>query len=408
VTSGTAAAPVEELPREQDTPGADVVDVDALTDGTLVAPPAEEPGAPASSPELERDAAVGVEEHEPATGLQTDEVAERLRHRRALLDPVAIKLLQLLDQHRDMDSPSQINLGSSSVHVARWERDLVLEHHGDGEFPDRGWVTRVMDAISFQARALIDRDRLEKVTNADSSSLNQLVLTTAVGIALKTELQKTVDRLILSGDVRTATQLSYTIQRVGVAVAGCREALESSQSWPAATELAPGLTCIPQDATLPEAPPRRRRRVKRGPSEDELAALDELRTGSRRVKTTSGRRVSRVKAMFVMLVVLVAAWTALVLLPQLAQQPLETLSITDFRTVPQVRQVLARPPSLYVVVSEREWSRLSPESRLEVVDQIGEIAERADYTGAVLRLSNDDTVGRWLRAKGSSLVDRQR
>jgi hypothetical protein len=407
VTSGTAAAPVEELPREQEASEPEVVDVDALTDGAVVAPGVEEPVAQPSDSEL--DAAAPEEPEAPDSGpaLQNDEVAERLSHRRALLDPVAIKLLQLLDQHREMDSPSQINLGSSSVHVARWERDLVLEHHGDGEFPDRGWVTRVMDAISFQARALIDRDRLEKDDDADSSSLNQLVLTTAVGIALKTELQKTVDRLILSGDVRTATQLSYTIQRVGVAVAGCREALESSQSWPAAAELAPGLTCIPQDATLPDAPPRKRRRVKREPSRDELEALDELRTGHRRRAAASSRnRVSRVKAMFVVLVVLVGAWAGLVLLPGLAEEPLETLSITDFRTVPQVRQVLARPPSLYVVVSEREWTRLSPDSRLKVVDQIGEIASRADYSGAVLRLSNDETVGRWLRAKGSSLVDR--
>lgn len=401
MTSTTAAAPAEEILSDQAVDEQRPAEGLEQTAGRAVAPPVPEEETASDTATGDQGADTGPSAQER----EADEVAERLGHRRALLDPVASKLLELLDQHRELDSPSQINLGGSSVHVSRWERDLVLEHHGNGEFSDRGWVTRVMDAISFQARALIDRDRLDRAPSEATRSLNQLVMTSAVGIALKTELQKTVDRLIFSGEVATAKQLTQTLQRVGQALAECREALEPSQSWPAAVELAPGLTCIPEDATLPEAPARKRRRRTRQPSADEEAALAELETRARESTSPRRDRTSRVRVMLVTLLVLAAAWTGIVLFPMLTRDPLPTLTISDFRTVPQVRQVTARPPSLYVVVSERDWNRLSPDSRVKVVDQIGEIARRAEYAGALVRTSGDVTVARWFRKSGSTLVE---
>jgi hypothetical protein len=395
VTTSTAAAPADELLRDRE------LDEQLVTgDAELAEAEAQlAPGVRATDETVSGEAG-------PTTGaLPDDEAAQRLSHRRALLDPVATKLLQLLEQHREVDAPSQISLKGSSVYVSRWERELILEHHGDGEFPDRGWVTRIVDAVSFQARALIDRERLGRSEDPDPRSLHQLVMTAAVGLALKVELQKTVDRLIFSGEVGTAKHLSLTLQRISQAVTTCREALERTESWPAAVELAPGLTCIPADATLPQAPARKRKRRPRQHSQDEMAALAELESGYRASSVGTSRRVGRARAMFVVLVLLIATWSALVLLPMMARQPLETLSITDFRTVPQVRQVIARPPSLYVTVSEREWARLSSDSRLSVVEQIAEIAERSRYSGAVVRLPDGETVGRWLEQRGPSVVE---
>jgi hypothetical protein len=401
VTTSTAAAPAEDLLRDQE-----LEDQLAAQDAELAAADAQVAPPVEPSEETEDRTAGETADSQPTTGgLPENETAQRLSHRRALLDPVAVKLLQLLEQHREVDAPSQISLKGSAVYVSRWERELILEHHGDGEFPDRGWVTRVVDAISFQARALIDRERLGRSEDPDPRALHQLVMTAAVGIALKVELQKTVDRLIFSGEVGTAKQLSLTLQRISQAVTGCRDALERTESWPAAVELAPGLTCIPADATLPQAPARKRKRRPRQPSADEMAALAEMETGTRASAVSSSRRVGRTRAMLVVLLVLMATWSAIVLVPMLARQPLETLSITDFRTVPQVRQVVARPPSLYVTLSEREWDRLSSDSRLKVVDQIGEIAERSRYSGVVMRLPDGTTVGRWLRKKGPSVVE---
>lgn len=352
----------------------------------------------------------------PGTGQETgsdtgshvsEETLERLSHRRALLDPVAGKLLGLLEQHRELDSPSQITIKGASVHVSRWERELVLQHHGDGVFEDRGWVTRVLDAVSFQARVLIDMARLgDDNEAADARAIQQLVLTSAVGLALKVELQKTVDRLVVSGDVATARHLSETLGRIATALVSARGALVRSDTWPAAVELAPGITCIPADAALPEAPVRPRRRRRRQPTQDELEALRQMEDRGRASRAGSMRKVSRVRAMVVLLLVLTVTWTAIVLLPMLATDPLPTLSMAEFRTVPQVRDVVARPPSLYVTINERDWAKLSDESRTKVLDQIGEIAARAEYTGAVVRTPEGVTVGQWLVKSGTSLIKR--
>jgi hypothetical protein len=69
-----------------------------------------------------------------------------------------------------------------------------------------------------------------------------------------------------------------------------------------------------------------------------------------------------------------------------------------------IRDVVSRPPSLFVQVDKDLWNVLPKPERVALVEQIGQKADAAGYTGAALRTAQGTIVGQWLKSSGARLV----
>ena len=85
--------------------------------------------------------------------------------------------------------------------------------------------------------------------------------------------------------------------------------------------------------------------------------------------------------------------------------PSGTLQIADFETVPIVRQLEDRPPSVFLVVERDSWSRLPLDARNQVVGGIREIIARRGYVGALLSTRDGAVVAQWTATAGIELFD---
>ncbi len=95
------------------------------------------------------------------------------------------------------------------------------------------------------------------------------------------------------------------------------------------------------------------------------------------------------------LVLVAAAAVLLVVNVFMPHHDLVVLTLKDFRDLPTVTAVTAKPPSLYITIDAAAWASLSPDRRERLVREIGSRAQRVHYNGAVLQTPERRIVGQW-------------
>lgn len=324
-----------------------------------------------------------------------------------------LERLAALDGHAESPGvPSRINIGSRSVLVEAWERGVVLGLLKGGDV-ETGWPGLLAHGVALQVKSLSDLERLGRDTAEDEQAgiRDELTIDAAFAMAMMAEMQWAIDRLVVVGEIDPARKLTRFRNKLGHQVAELRETL-GEQGLEQAECLAAELRAEAERA-LAEA---------NGAGEGEARAPNALwslerhldqrgETPTRRPgvvvsrRSRLKRRRSLVLPLTVVLVVSVAAWVVLVLRPALSRVELPVFNLADFREVPVVTEVLAKPPALYVKVDEREWRALSDEQRRRAVMAIGQRIAPAEYTGANLTDSKGRTVARWLKHAGVKLVE---
>ena len=84
------------------------------------------------------------------------------------------------------------------------------------------------------------------------------------------------------------------------------------------------------------------------------------------------------------------------------------LTTEDLAAVASVFHVTARPPSLFVELKTVEWSDMTDRERIEALEEMGRIAERAGYSGVHARTDDGSGGGQWLLRGGASLLEKPR
>ncbi len=385
-----------------------------LSDAGLIGPEAD-PEAPASkatavespshtqSQEAQQGATADVDAPEAASNEASESEAggpppepEPHPERAAALKPFFAKLHELLDAHRELDNPSQLNIGQNSLHITVWERKLTLQVLDGQAGGQPGWVRRVAEGVAFQAKCMVDLDRLIRADEADEAAheriLHDIYVGAAIGRALHTEIQKTVDAMVVSGDIAGAKQLTLLHNKLKVAMNWLRDVLDP-EVMARAKAFAEEMTIIPSDAVLPD-PKKRRRRRRRSIYEGSEVTIHAGRIAQDR---------TRIKVMAVTFVALSAAWIYFILLPMLTRPTIPTLTIRDFRTVTEIVEITAKPPSLYVTVATDDWNQLGTAGKEWVVNATGRIAAGAGYSGAVFKTHEGEAVAQWLKKTGAKI-----
>lgn len=337
--------------------------------------------------------------------------ANPLQNRSAVLKPYLEKL-SALDQLPDSGRPYRINIGAKHLQLEPWERDAILASLQEGS--DAG-DSLLADGVALQAKSLAGLKKLEGDEPPSAEEVqgihSTLQLDAALGFFLMAELQKQIDQLILGGNLERAKKLTRYRHKLNRSVSGLKDFIGEAALEQAET-LATGL------AEQPE--PSRQARGNAEPSEDVEALLkleQELNLQQEQppdwnvepplpahlqIQTKEPPR-SWGKPLAGVLGLVIAVWIVLVGWPTATNQPIPEFALTDFQGVPAIRQVAARPPSLFVQVDSQAWRELNDAERQQVVHSVSEIISPAGYRGALFTNAQGKTVAQWLRETGIRL-----
>ena len=92
------------------------------------------------------------------------------------------------------------------------------------------------------------------------------------------------------------------------------------------------------------------------------------------------------------------------ILPKLNAPEPHILETAEFTAVPGIVLTVAKPPTVYITVETGVWNEMARHDREAMIAEIGRVAEEQGYIGADIRDDSGTVIGRWLKARGASLV----
>ncbi len=316
------------------------------------------------------------------------------------------------------------------VKLDPWESSVVAAINTSTNAPDHEWSSLVAEGIAFRTKYESDIQRLGNDPDAVDLVRAQLVTDAAVGLALMAETQQSVNLMVLSGEIDTAKKLSGFRNKIVQGVSTIKNTIGETAFRNAET-LSKKMTSVsgepsrsdPASASEPRAPES----LATEKGADELPYLGEpldvdsligelpdafIRRRTKPTRPTVLRASGvddaaprRLKGLAVVLAALVVIWAVLIL-PRLGRGG--SLPILTEQSIPQstaIRELIARPPSLYVEVDAVEWKTMSSAERRQLVKEVGEVAKASGYTGVQFRDTDGSSVAQWLRSQGVWLAN---
>lgn len=288
----------------------------------------------------------------------------------------------------------------------RWESDIVRGVLGGAGSPGRDggapeWWPLVVEGLAFLEKHADDMGRLqsseaiaaERVTTLHA----QLMTDAAIGLSLMEETQRSIDAVVLGGKIDDAKRVTGFRNKLVQAVSSIKETI-----GPVAFQAAETLSA----RMIPEA------RLLRGPAAQgqrpaERRAAHAPTTARRphagRAVSPLDERPNYTKPLLVLFGLLVIVWAVFVL-PLLNRPTLPAITEMQLPRSGAIRMVNARPPSLYVEIDRAAWSALAESERVQLVDDVGAVAQASGYNGVVFRDGLGKVRAQWMRTGGSTLV----
>lgn len=325
-----------------------------------------------------------------------------IEERRTALAPYLERLGQLEGEAERPDEagpPPALVLGD-------WEQSAVREALASGTEAPRGWESLLAEGVALQTKYFAETDELarEGTTSPEGEERfrQRLLHSLAIGLALMEELQREVNAMILGGNVAQAKKLTSFRNKLGQLTAQIKERVDDDGIVLAQALAAEMITPVESKNESPSS------RLEEEPDEGPAQPI-RLETRHRPLGHMLVReeKKSTLKPLLIVLAVAAAVWAVLIL-PRAWAPSIPELSDQDLAFSPAIQQVIARPPSLYLVMDGAKWEGMPQHQREELVRQIGETAGGAGYSGAQLRLDDGTTLAQWSKARGVKLVPRSR
>jgi len=320
---------------------------------------------------------------EPTTENQPSEQTAKRR------ETLALYLEQLEEARR---SGADLQEALAGTDLDAWE--LAQLNHGLDDASNR-WHTLIVEGVAFRNKYETDLGWApgEEQFSAEEHADFLAILTTdaALGIALLEETQRTINQLVLSGELDEAKRLTGFRNKIGQSVNELKGHL-GAEGYAEATSISEGLVTPEEQASWTEREP---------------APFVPAKSSSKPVVRVVFKKEAlhyHVKPLLMLLGLSVVVWGVFIL-PELTFTQSQTLTLNDVSPRSEIRYVVAKPPSLFVELDSREWHTLSEQERLSLVDDVGRTAAAAGYNGAHFKLENGKTAAQWLKKRGSQLVN---
>jgi hypothetical protein len=280
-----------------------------------------------------------------------------------------------------------------------WEKSVLEQTIVAADSTSDDWAILVAQGIALQSKYRDDRRPLETSDSIPPETLTtlhaQLMTDAAIGLALMEETQRAIDLMVLSGQIDEAkkltgfrTKLVQTVSRIketiGPTAYRAAETLSAKMVPPQEDKLATGTA---EDREPPPAFIKRTHTtVKPTPAPK-----------PKKRKTASIE--DRTKPLIALLAVLILAWVVFIL-PRLNRERLPVITEQEMPQSAAIRELMARPPSLFIEVDSQTWNAMSAADRRQLVKEVGEVAEASGYTGVQFRDSTGISVAQWLLTQG--------
>jgi hypothetical protein len=303
--------------------------------------------------------------------------------------------------------------------VEGWEWEAVADSLKEESGAARSWQALVVEGLALQAKGFDGVDAA--ATGQGAAPIADLELDAVMAFKLQREIQKTVEQMIVGGRIAQAKKLTQFKRRLADTVSAIGNvigegALAEADALATAspfTPLAAAFEPVPKELTHAGQPEGAGSQTS---GLDDLLALEERlerrATGetacnapaSDAALADEGRQVPWRTVLLCILAGVLGVWLSITLWMRSGPAPLADFTLGDFRH-PALREVNARPPSLYVTVDAELWSALAPETRREFLETVTTKVQAAGYTGVHVKDTTGTTVARWLRERGLLLVE---
>jgi len=311
--------------------------------------------------------------------------------RRQALEPYLLRVRAWLDE----GAAAPLHLAGRKLAADPWIRERALAP-GDGPGPVLCQALALLlkvaeDTSVLEAAAPPARDELYRAQA-------ELMLDAAMGMALSRELQRAVDDAVRRGHIEPAKRLSRFHHDLRHAVGAAKARIAESERARAET-LTDSLTDQPREAGAADDTLDRAAR--------ETAARVEIAERSRRTRLVSLKRAllpARTDLLLGLLAISAVAWLFVVKLPaRVGVAPPRPLTLKELAD-PAILRVEARPPSLYVELASRVWTRYEEAERRGLLERASVILLTGGYAGALFRTDDGRPVARWLSDRGIELI----
>ena len=332
--------------------------------------------------------------------------------------------LQMAIDEGGQEIETEIHVGGQTLIVQPWERRQVRRTFTAEEDELPAYVRQIAQGMALMTKCLSDLDRLRSADN-DANPIFRiqadLMLDTVIGRSMAKEIDATVRVLRQVGEPGIADEMgafrdkllrAVTIASRGVVQAERDLAERRAQALEAEARDVEALSREIDAA----APGRHRDR----PLLEEVSPAEEMRLAHERERearlTALRQRRERMRAalptrtgtLAIAFVISALLWSTLTLVPQLQQRDIPVVTGEDFSwgTAQTLSSIVARPPSLFATVTLSDWSRLSEQERLLLIEELGNRIAVLGYEGAYLSDGAGRPLGQWLRQRGARLTVR--
>jgi len=317
--------------------------------------------------------------------------------RQKSLAPFINKLGINCDKEQDGQVPDVISLGEQALSLDPWERTVLQDYRDGKQGTECLWAPLLAEGLAFQMKCLHQIEQLVRISDLfeeDDPNLaekqvahcEQLVNTAAIGLAVLQDIQTAIDQAIIDGELEPAKNLVAFRNRSEQSINLLKQFLGDTDFQRAQTKS----ESMVNPADVAEDPFH-------GLATEEAPHLEHLTSAGKPGK-------SNFKAFALGILCLsVITWTVLVM-PNLRPEPLPQLGLTEFKELPAIQAVTARPPSLFVTLNDASWQALTEVEKLVLLERTGSFAMAAGYSGAQFWNQAGAPIGQWLKKKGASLV----
>jgi hypothetical protein len=280
------------------------------------------------------------------------------------------------------------------------------------------WHALMAESIAFQTKYFSDLEVLENEEYTSPETLEtqreQWTISAAIGLALMEDIQRIIDSTISAGNMGEAKRLSgfrnklaQTVkeikERIGNDAFSDAESMHRDMLSPQASLKLENLAAGPQADVHPDEANEPRPFTLSEPDEGPPKQIKLNRSANVKLGHDVEVKPDHTKRLLLVLGAAALAWMILIL-PRMFREPLPILTLPDLPQSAAIQQVDAKPPSLYIVVNTESWRAIPREQRLKWVDEIGQAAAAAGYTGANIRTAEGSSVAQWLKQTGPRLL----
>lgn len=319
------------------------------------------------------------------------------------IEPHLKKLGRLLSQSAE---PLEIRLYESELVLDSWEDEQLRLFLARDAEQDKNRALLLVQGVALLLKSAADVDSMMSAADPSEEQLYtlqaDLMLDTAIGMALLREMQKAQDDLVREGAVTEAKRLSAFQHKMRRALADIKKMIGESEHE-RAEQISDDLTDQPREQTASLDGMMLDRAAAEVAEEYERESLRDR--AADKARAALAKLPSRTDILMYSFALTLAIWLGAIKLPQLIKMEPAVLTKADFPQAALFLDVTAKPPSVFIEVDGAAWREMDEHRRIALVEMTGEVLESGGYSGALLRTERGRPLAQWMKSGGATLIE---